>query len=294
MRPRKAPRRMVCINTPLGLHPAALLSREGRQGLRALAVPGGPQGFPRRLHGHLGPVASRRSGPATIRIYSFLTAAPHPERRAGFKNSISLDQFAAEHLHGQTRFASLPLSCEGFGLSWTRSGAPRAVGVLAVERVRQAVPRRPARRGRGAEARRLAGRPEHPRRGPRPGEDDAGGPRARAIARSSTSTSPASANWNSGWRRPRRGRRSRSPRWTPSRRRTSPNATDLIGQDAAVVRPDPPGVADRFDAAGHAATAGHQPRAADPGRVARAITTCRTTARTRARSSSSRSSRSRR
>ena len=33
-----------------------------------------------------------------------------------------LDQFAAEHLHGETRFASLPLSCEGFGLSWTRSG----------------------------------------------------------------------------------------------------------------------------------------------------------------------------
>ena len=29
----------------------------------------------------------------------------------------------------QTRFASLPLSCEGFGLSWTRSGAPVPTGV---------------------------------------------------------------------------------------------------------------------------------------------------------------------
>src|SRR5215471_8627775 len=56
-------------------------------------------------------------------IFSFLTAAPHPERRAGFRNSISLDQFAAEHIGGETRFASLPLSSEGFGLSWTRSGA---------------------------------------------------------------------------------------------------------------------------------------------------------------------------
>src|SRR5262249_40532972 len=56
--------------------------------------------------------------------YSFLTAAPHPERRAGFKNSISLDQVAAEHLNGVTRFNSLTLACEGFGLSWTRSGAP--------------------------------------------------------------------------------------------------------------------------------------------------------------------------
>ena len=52
-----------------------------------------------------------------------MTAAPHPELRAGFRNSISLDQFAAEHIGGQTRFASLSLSAEGFGLSWTRSGA---------------------------------------------------------------------------------------------------------------------------------------------------------------------------
>src|SRR5439155_18598212 len=50
--------------------------------------------------------------------------APHPERRAGFKNSISLDQFAAERIYGQTRFPTLPLSCEGSGLSWTKSGAP--------------------------------------------------------------------------------------------------------------------------------------------------------------------------
>jgi hypothetical protein len=56
-------------------------------------------------------------------IFSFLTAAPHPEQRAGFRNTISLDQFAAEHIGGLTRFPTLPLSCEGFTLSWTRSGA---------------------------------------------------------------------------------------------------------------------------------------------------------------------------
>ena len=55
--------------------------------------------------------------------FSFLTGAPHPERRAGFRNSISLDQVAAEHIGGATRFRSLALSCEGFSLSWTRSGA---------------------------------------------------------------------------------------------------------------------------------------------------------------------------
>jgi hypothetical protein len=56
-------------------------------------------------------------------IYSFLTAAPHPEIRAGFRNSISVDQLTAEHIGGETRFPSLSLSAEGFGLSWTRTGA---------------------------------------------------------------------------------------------------------------------------------------------------------------------------
>jgi hypothetical protein len=56
-------------------------------------------------------------------IYSFLTAARHPENRAGFRNSISLDQFAAEKIGGLTRFPSLSLTSEGFSLSWTRSGA---------------------------------------------------------------------------------------------------------------------------------------------------------------------------
>jgi hypothetical protein len=56
--------------------------------------------------------------------YSFLTAAPHPEVRAGFRNTISLDQFAAEKLVGETRHPCLVLADEGFGMSWTRSGAP--------------------------------------------------------------------------------------------------------------------------------------------------------------------------
>src|SRR5262249_42903585 len=56
-------------------------------------------------------------------IFSFLTAAPHPERRAGFRNTVSLDQFAAEHIGGETRFGSLTLSCEGFSRSGTRIGA---------------------------------------------------------------------------------------------------------------------------------------------------------------------------
>src|SRR5262249_17937309 len=53
---------------------------------------------------------------------SFLTGAQNAGR-PGFKNSISVDQFAAEHIGGHTRFPSLALSREGAGLCWTRAGA---------------------------------------------------------------------------------------------------------------------------------------------------------------------------
>ncbi|MBM83410.1 MAG: hypothetical protein CMJ78_22865 [Planctomycetaceae bacterium] len=54
-------------------------------------------------------------------VSSFLTAAPHPGS-SSFKNSISLDQFAAEQLASNTRFSYLALSTNGGGLSWTRGG----------------------------------------------------------------------------------------------------------------------------------------------------------------------------
>lgn len=54
---------------------------------------------------------------------SFLTAAPHPAG-GGFKNTISLDQFAAERIGVQTRFPYLALNVgnENATLSWTASG----------------------------------------------------------------------------------------------------------------------------------------------------------------------------
>jgi hypothetical protein len=55
----------------------------------------------------------------------FLTAAPHPSS-GGFRNTISLDQFAAERLGHQTRFPSLTLGVNtqqaSRSLSWTRNG----------------------------------------------------------------------------------------------------------------------------------------------------------------------------
>lgn len=55
----------------------------------------------------------------------FLTGTPHPEL-GGFRNGVSLDQVAAEHIGSQTRYPSLTLAMSNEGgqsLSYTRSGA---------------------------------------------------------------------------------------------------------------------------------------------------------------------------
>jgi hypothetical protein len=53
---------------------------------------------------------------------SFLTAAPHPAS-SSFRNSVSLDQYIAEHIGVQTRFPSLTLAVNGGrSLSWTGTG----------------------------------------------------------------------------------------------------------------------------------------------------------------------------
>lgn len=54
---------------------------------------------------------------------SYLTAAPHPAA-GGFRNSISLDQYAAERVGINTRFPYLSLNVgnENGSLSWTASG----------------------------------------------------------------------------------------------------------------------------------------------------------------------------
>lgn len=117
------PRRMVCINTPLGLHPAFFFPEAAGRDYRLSPYLEVLQDL-RDDFTVISGLTHPDIGPSHDSSQSFLTAAPHPERRAGFKNTISLDQFAAEHLQGQTRFPTLPLACEGAGLSWTRSGAP--------------------------------------------------------------------------------------------------------------------------------------------------------------------------
>lgn len=118
----RPPRRMVCICTPLGLHaPFLFPERTGRD------YPLTPYlEVLREFRGDftiISGLAHPEVGSSHDSIFSFLTAAPHPEIRGGFRNSISLDQLAAERIGGETRFPSLVLSSEGFSLSWTRSGA---------------------------------------------------------------------------------------------------------------------------------------------------------------------------
>lgn len=120
--PAPLPRRMVCICTPLSLHPANFFPEQAGRDYTLTPYLDVLRDF-RNDFTVVSGLAHPEVGSSHDSIYSFLTAAPHPERRGGFRNSISLDQFAAARIGGETRFPSLALSCEGFSLSWTQSGA---------------------------------------------------------------------------------------------------------------------------------------------------------------------------
>ncbi|MDF1810871.1 MAG: DUF1552 domain-containing protein [Verrucomicrobiales bacterium] len=113
-------RRMVCINIALGLHgPNMIPETSGRDYamtpyLKLLEKQ-------REQFTILSGVSNPEVGGGHDSYKSFLTTAPHPNS-AGFRNSISLDQYAAEELGSETRYASLALSSAGPGLSWSRSG----------------------------------------------------------------------------------------------------------------------------------------------------------------------------
>ncbi|MBI3858339.1 MAG: DUF1552 domain-containing protein, partial [Planctomycetes bacterium] len=116
------PRRFISICTPLGLHaPHFFPEKSGRD-----YVPGPYLEVLNEFRDEFSVISGLAHpdvGPSHDSLYSFLTAAPHPENRGGFRNTVSLDQLIAERVGGETRHPSLVLSGEGFSLSWTRSGA---------------------------------------------------------------------------------------------------------------------------------------------------------------------------
>lgn len=116
-------RRMVCICTPLGLHPPDFFPTKAGKDYELTPYLKVLEEF-RSDYTVVSGLAHTGMSPgfAHQASASFLTGAPGAGR-PGFRNSISLDQFAAEHIGGQTRFPSLALSAEGAGLSWTRTAA---------------------------------------------------------------------------------------------------------------------------------------------------------------------------
>jgi len=120
----KPPKRMLLISNNLGVLPQPFFPKDKGPGytlspyLKELAA------FRKDFT-----VCSGLSHPAVTGGHStencFLTAAPDPTR-SGFRNSISLDQTAADALGQQTRFSTLNLGVNidkaNRSLSWTRDG----------------------------------------------------------------------------------------------------------------------------------------------------------------------------
>jgi hypothetical protein len=122
-RKAQTPRRMVCICAPLGLHPAYFFPEKAGKDYELTPYLDILKDFRSDYTVVSGlSHAGMSPGFAHQASASFLTGA-QGAGRPGFQNSISVDQFAAEHIGGRTRFPSLALSGEGAGLSWTRTGA---------------------------------------------------------------------------------------------------------------------------------------------------------------------------
>lgn len=117
------PRRMICINTTLGLHTPNLFPTQAGRDYELTPYLEPIKEFRDELTVFSGLSHPEVDGghPAEL---CYLTSAPHP-RADNFKNTISLDQFAIEQLVPDTRFGSLVLaSSSSRGLSCTRSGVP--------------------------------------------------------------------------------------------------------------------------------------------------------------------------
>src|SRR5262249_40890542 len=117
------PRRLICINTNLGLHTPNLFPERAGKDYALTPYLEAIQEFPNDFT-----IFSRPSHPegdgGHAAERSFLTGATHPGAD-NFKNSISLDQYAIERLVPDTRFGSLVLtSSSSRGMSFTRGGVP--------------------------------------------------------------------------------------------------------------------------------------------------------------------------
>ena len=121
---KRPPQRLVCICAPLGLHPDDFFPTESGKDYALSPYLDLLKEYRNDFTVISGLAhAGMSSSFAHQASASFLTGVPGAGR-PGFRNAISLDQLAADHIGTQTRFPSLALSGEGSGgLSWTRTGA---------------------------------------------------------------------------------------------------------------------------------------------------------------------------
>ena len=120
----KIPRRMVAIETNMGILPEFFFPEKA--GADYALTP-----YLEKLAAHqknmtvFSGVSFPGVGGSHAAEKCFLTGTPHPDR-GGFRNGVSLDQYAAELIGNATRYPSLVLqmSAENATLSYTRSGAP--------------------------------------------------------------------------------------------------------------------------------------------------------------------------
>lgn len=117
-----SPRRMVAINVDLGFMPEEFFPTESGREFRPSPYLQLLNEFRRDYTVFSGVSHPEVDGGHQADV-SFLTGAPHP-RSAGFKNTISLDQFAAQHIGHLTRFPTLNLRVgPGAGsMSYTADG----------------------------------------------------------------------------------------------------------------------------------------------------------------------------
>ncbi len=118
--PKRSARRMVAICAPLGIHTPYFFPQTAGKDYEVTPYLEPLQSVREKFSVVSGLMHPMVDGGHSAEK-SFLTGAAHPSQPS-FRNTISVDQFAAERIGHETRFPFLTLSADGRGISYTRSG----------------------------------------------------------------------------------------------------------------------------------------------------------------------------
>ena len=113
-------RRLLAICAPLGIHTPNLFPEKAGTEYKATPYLEPLQPLRKKFSILSGLMHPDVDGGHSAEM-SFLTGAAHPGQ-SSFRNTISIDQYAAEQIGHHTRVPSLALSANGSGLSYSRSG----------------------------------------------------------------------------------------------------------------------------------------------------------------------------